>query len=76
VRRALRPHGTHAARLALRSDINIPEPAQRTPQLICVGGTLITARPGGLGHETLMKPVRLSDLVAAVEGSIGKVLVS
>ena len=32
--------------------------------------------PGGvaLGHETLMKPVRLSDLVAAVEGLIGKVL--
>jgi DNA-binding response OmpR family regulator len=31
--------------------------------------------PGGvaLGHETLMKPVRLSDLVAAVEGLIGKV---
>ena len=30
--------------------------------------------PGGsaLGHETLMKPVRLSDLVAAVEGLIGK----
>ena len=33
--------------------------------------------PGGvaLGHETLMKPVRLSDLVAAVEGLIGKALV-
>jgi DNA-binding response OmpR family regulator len=31
--------------------------------------------PGGvaLGHETLMKPVRLSDLVATVEGLIGKV---
>jgi len=30
--------------------------------------------PGGvaLGHETLMKPVRLSDLVAVVEGLIGK----
>jgi two-component system response regulator PilR (NtrC family) len=34
--------------------------------------------PGGmaLGHETLMKPVRLSDLVAVVEGLIGKVLVN
>ena len=34
--------------------------------------------PGGvaLGHETLMKPVRLSDLVAAVEGLIDKVLVA
>jgi DNA-binding response OmpR family regulator len=33
--------------------------------------------PGGvaLGHETLMKPVRLSDLVAAAEELIGKVLV-
>jgi hypothetical protein len=33
--------------------------------------------PGGvaLGHETLMKPVRQSDLVAAVEGLIGKALV-
>ena len=32
--------------------------------------------PGGvaLGHETLMKPVRLSDLVVAVEGLIGKVV--
>jgi DNA-binding response OmpR family regulator len=31
--------------------------------------------PGGmaLGHETLMKPVRLSDLVASVEALIGKV---
>jgi len=31
--------------------------------------------PGGvaLGHETAMKPLRLSDLVAAVEGLIGKV---
>jgi two-component system, OmpR family, response regulator len=31
--------------------------------------------PGGvaLGHETLMEPVRLSDLVASVEGLIGKV---
>jgi DNA-binding response OmpR family regulator len=30
--------------------------------------------PGGvaLGHETLMKPSRLSDLIAAVEGLIGK----
>ena len=30
--------------------------------------------PGGvaLGHETLMKPVRLSDLIAVVEGLIGR----
>jgi DNA-binding response OmpR family regulator len=34
--------------------------------------------PGGvaLGRETLMKPVRLSDLVTAVEGLIGKALVA
>ena len=29
-----------------------------------------------LGHETLMKPVRLSDLVATVEDLIGKPLVA
>ena len=35
----------------------------------------LSRMPGGmaLGHETLMKPVRLSDLVGAVEGLIGKV---
>ena len=45
------------------------------------GKAVVTSRylshmPGGLafGHETLMKPVRLSDLVAAVQGLIGKVL--
>jgi DNA-binding response OmpR family regulator len=36
----------------------------------------LSLMPGGvaLGHETAMKPLRLSDLVAAVEGLIGKAL--
>jgi DNA-binding response OmpR family regulator len=39
-----------------------------------VASGYLSHMPGGmaLGHETLMKPVRLSDLVAAVEGLIGK----
>jgi DNA-binding response OmpR family regulator len=48
---------------------------------VALGGKAVVASgylsrmPGGmaLGHETLMKPVRLSDLVASVEELIGKV---